>query len=113
MHYTIKHNHVCIIASILLVTKETSCGGGVCVCVCWGGLSEGEVNEDISHETLTRVPIMRCGGRRAEKGPSINKMGHYMNVEYGLSMLRKSLLILHWDLLFWLSREKLGTLTLG
>lgn len=82
-------------------------GGGV--------LSEGEVNGDISHETLTRVPIMRCGGRRAEKGLSINKMGHYMNVECILSTLRKrkSLLILHLRPLFWHNRGKLGTITLG
>jgi len=52
--------------------------------------SEGEVNEGISHETLTGGPIMQAtatdedGGRHAEKGLSINEMGHRMNVECAL-----------------------------
>lgn len=54
-------------------------------------VSEGEVNEGISHETLTGGPIMRAaaatedgGGYTSKKGLSINEMGHHMNVECAL-----------------------------
>lgn len=58
--------------------------------------SEGEVNEGISHETLTGGPIMRAavadkdgGEDTSQKGLSINEMGHHMNVECALSTARK------------------------
>ena len=61
-----------------------------------GAASEGEVNEEISHETLTGGPIMRAavadkdGGEDTPKRASpLIKMGHHMNVECALSTVRK------------------------
>lgn len=80
---------------VLPISPPTSTSYRI-ISVVAGAVSEGEVNEEISHEILTGGPIMRAavadkdgGERHAEKGLSINKMGHHMNVECALSTVRK------------------------